>query len=184
MVFSSVPSRSLAINFIISLLYNARQIKSNAFNFAPCAQNKGMEQKNTELLQFIRQNAQMGTVTLSTLAKMLGEGSMKETVKKQLAEYQFVFDVAGRKLDAGREDAKEVSPMMQTAATAMINLQSLTDKSESHIAEMVIVGSTRGVIEITRRIRDYKDANVDNVNLAFRLLVIEQNNIDDLKHYV
>lgn len=143
-----------------------------------------MEKKDIELLQFIRQNAQMGTVTLSTLANMLGEGSMKTTVKKQLAEYQFVFEVAGRKLDTAQAEAKDVSPMMQTAATAMINIQSITDKSESHIAEMVIVGSTRGVIETTRRIRDYKDANVDVVNLAFRLLSIEQNNIDDLKHYV
>lgn len=143
-----------------------------------------MEKKDIELLQFIRQNAQMGTVTLSTLANMLGEGSMKATVKKQLAEYQFVFEVAGRKLDTAQAEAKDVSPMMQTAATAMINIQSITDKSESHIAEMVIVGSTRGVIETTRRIRDYKDANVDIVNLAFRLLSIEQNNIDDLKHYV
>lgn len=126
----------------------------------------------------------MGTVTLAALAKMLGEGSMKKTVEKQLAEYQFVFDTAGRKIDALNVDAKDVSPMMQTAATAMLNIQSLTDKSESHIAEMVIVGSTRGVIQTTRRIRDYKDANVDAVNLAYRLLSIEQNNIDDLKHYV
>lgn len=126
----------------------------------------------------------MGTVTLSALAKMLGEGSMKKTVEKQLAEYQFIFDTAGRKIDALNVDAKDVSPMMQTAATAMINIQSLTDKSESHIAEMVIVGSVRGVIQTTRRIREYKDANVDAVNLAYRLLSIETNNIDDLKHYV
>lgn len=147
-------------------------------------QNTLMETRDIELLQFIRQNAQMGTVTLSALADMLGEGSMKSAVQKQLAEYQFVFDVAGRKLDSAAAEAKDVSPMMQTAATAMLNIQSITDKSESHIAEMVIVGSTRGVIQTTRRIRDYKNADVDVVNLAYRLLSIEKNNIDDLKHFL
>lgn len=147
-------------------------------------QNTLMETRDIELLQFIRQNAQMGTVTLSALADMLGEGSMKSAVQKQLAEYQFVFDAAGRKLDSAAAEAKDVSPMMQTAATAMLNIQSITDKSESHIAEMVIVGSTRGVIQTTRRIRDYKNANVDVVNLAYRLLSIEKNNIDDLKHFL
>lgn len=157
---------------------------SNAFNLLFAAQNKRMNKKDIELLQFIRQNAQMGTVTLSALADMLGEGSMKAAIKKQLAEYTFVFETAGRKLDAAQAEAKDVSPMMQTAATTMLNIQSITDKSESHIAEMVIVGSTRGVIQTTRRIRDFKDADVDAVNLAFRLLSIEQNNIDDLKHFL
>lgn len=143
-----------------------------------------MNKKDIELLQFIRQNAQMGTVTLSTLKDMLESGTLKETIKRQLDEYDFVFETAGSKLTAAGEDAKNVNAMTKMAATAMINVQSIADKSASHIAEMVIIGSTRGIIAITRRIRDFADANADCVNLAYRLLAIEQRNVDDLKRYI
>lgn len=143
-----------------------------------------MEKKDIELLQFIRQNAQMGTVTLTALADMLESSALKKTILRQIDEYTFVYDAAGSKLIAAGEDAKNVNPFAKFAATAMLNIQSVTDKSESHIAEMVIIGSMRGIIAITRHIRDYAVANADFINLAYRLLAIEQRNVDDLKRYI
>lgn len=143
-----------------------------------------MDKLDSELLQFIRQNAQMGTVTLTRLGEMLEAGFMKDTVTKQLAEYDAVFSEAGAKLEAGGEETKDVSHVVQAAATAMLGMQSLADRSPSHIAEIVIVGSTRGIIQIIRRIRDCRGASSDSVNLAYRLLVIEQNNINDLKRFL
>ncbi len=143
-----------------------------------------MNKQDSELLQFVGQNARMGKVTLSQLADYLADGYMKSTVTKQLAEYEAVVKEADNKLAAGGEEVKDVNPLMQTAATAMISIQSLTDRSPSHIAEMVIVGSTRGVIQIIRRIRDCRGASSDTVNLAYRLLMIEQNNINDLKQFL
>ena len=85
-----------------------------------------MDKLDSELLQFIRQNAQMGTVTLTRLGEMLEAGYMKDTVTKQLAEYDAVFSEAGAKLEAGREEAKDVSHVVQAAATAMLGMQSPT----------------------------------------------------------
>ncbi len=126
----------------------------------------------------------MGVVTLTALADMLGDGALKKTVTRQTEEYKLVFDAAGCKLIAAGEDAKNVSAITKIAATAMLNLQSIADKSASHIAEMVIMGSMRGVIAITRRLREFPDADIDCADLAYRLLAIEQRNIDDLKRYI
>ena len=70
------------------------------------------------------------------------------------------------------------------AANAMLKASSLADSSPSHIAEMIIIGSTRGVIELTRHLRDCMDSDIDAADLGYRLLSIEQNNIDDMKHYL
>ncbi|MFR2445390.1 MAG: hypothetical protein ACLS7Y_01565 [Thomasclavelia spiroformis] len=40
----------------------------------------------------------------------------------------------------------------------MINMQTLTDKSTSHIAEMMMIGSTMGIINAIRNIADYNHA--------------------------
>ena len=40
----------------------------------------------------------------------------------------------------------------------MINMQTLTDKSTSHIARMMMIGSTMGIINAIRNIADYNHA--------------------------
>lgn len=143
-----------------------------------------MNKKDIELLQFVRQNAQMGTVTLSALSEMpIGE-DVKKVLASQLAEYQAVFDAAGNKLTAAGEDTKNVGTVTQVAATAMLNMQSLLDKSDSHIAEMVMVGSARGIVSVTRRIRENPNGNIDCVNLAYRLLAVEERNFCELKRFL
>ena len=144
-----------------------------------------MDNASLELLKFIGQNARMGTITLSALEKALPEGEMKRSVVKQLKEYELIVRVSDDKLAAAGEDPKDINAVARTAATAMLGAQTVADKSESHIAEMIIIGSTRGVIEITRRLRDFREgADVDAADLGYRLLSIEQNNVDDMKHYL
>lgn len=41
----------------------------------------------------------------------------------------------------------------------MINLNTLVNKTSSHISEMLIQGSTMGIIDITKRIKEYPNAN-------------------------
>ena len=66
----------------------------------------------------------------------------------------------------------------------MINLQTLTDKTPSHIAEMLIIGSNMGVINAIRNIRKYNDAEPQIVGLMEKLREFEENNIRQLKAYL
>ena len=40
----------------------------------------------------------------------------------------------------------------------MVNIQTLTDKSSSHIAEMLMVGSNMGIINAIKNLKKYSDA--------------------------
>ena len=67
----------------------------------------------------------------------------------------------------------------------MINMQTITDKSASHIAEMVMIGSNMGVIDAVKNINRYKDkASSDVVALMQRLKEFEENNIERLKKFL
>ena len=143
-----------------------------------------MKETDITLLQFIRQNAQMGTVTLSKLKDMLSDGIVKTIIGNQLDEYNEVFEGAGKMLDEAGEEAKIVNGFMQTMAETMIDMQAIADKSSSHIAEMVLLGSTRGVIKILRHLREQKDASIAVSGLAYKLLYIEQTNIEQMKRFL
>ena len=57
-------------------------------------------------------------------------------------------------------------------------------QSGSHIAEMLTIGSTMGVIQALRNIRKYQNAEPAIVDLMQRLLKFEENNISELKQFL
>lgn len=66
----------------------------------------------------------------------------------------------------------------------MINIQTLTDKSTSHIAEMLIIGSNMGVIDAIKNLKKYENAKKEINELMDRLLKFEEDNIKELKEYL
>ena len=66
----------------------------------------------------------------------------------------------------------------------MINFNTITNKTPSHIAEMLIQGSTMGIVDVTKRIKEYKTADKDISSLADRLLKFEQQNVDEMKKFL
>ena len=142
--------------------------------------------QTTELLEAVRKNAQMGTTTLEILAERLAanERAMAEVITKQLNEYRLIADAAGNNARELGVEPENDCALARTAASAMTSLQTLADKSPSHIAEMVIVGSTRGMISSLRALRTHPEADSDAIGLASRLLLAEANNIEELKRYL
>ena len=66
----------------------------------------------------------------------------------------------------------------------MIKMETIKDKSVEHLAGMMMQGSTMGIVQITKKIRDYKDSDKRVVNLAKELLEIEEQNFYELKKYL
>jgi hypothetical protein len=81
-------------------------------------------------------------------------------------------------------DEKGIGSFEKIRTYLMINLQTLTDKTPSHIAEMLIIGSNMGVINAIRNIRKYNDAEPQIVGLMEKLREFEENNIRQLKAYL
>ena len=66
----------------------------------------------------------------------------------------------------------------------MINLKTLANKSPSHISEMLIQGSTMGIIDLTKKLKEYAEADQEILSLANKLLKLEQNNVEECKKYL
>ena len=66
----------------------------------------------------------------------------------------------------------------------MINMQTLTDKTASHIAEMLIVGSNMGIISAIKNLKKYQNADSGIRKLMERLLKFEEDNVQELKEFL
>ena len=94
-------------------------------------------------------------------------------------------NISEKKLRTRDVQAKDVSPLAKTVSTLSINLNTLADKTPSHISEMLIRGSTMGVIDMTKKINEYApSADRDILELAQNLLSFEQRNIEECKRFL
>ncbi len=140
---------------------------------------------NSEMLNYIHQNAQMGQDTIDQILGIVEDERFKCMLDGQYKEYKDIFNEAEEILNKSGKESKEVNKLQQIEAYMMIKLNTLTNKSPDHISEMLMRGSVMGIAEITRRLKKYKnDVREDVYALGEKLLRTEERNLQECKSFI
>ncbi len=139
---------------------------------------------NAEMLNFIYQNSQMGVDTIRQLIGIVEDDEFRKHLESQQKDYEAIHSEARKMLNSSGFDEKGIGTFEKLRTYMMINMQTLTDRTSSHIAEMLIVGSNMGVINAVKNIKKYSDAEQDIKSLMERLLRFEENNVQRLKEFL
>lgn len=110
---------------------------------------------DAELLNFIYQNSQMGVDTIRQLIGVVEDKDLKEHLKTQFQGYEEFHQAAKELLNEHGYDEKGLGIVEKARTYFMINLQTMTDPSASHIASMLITGSSMGIVEAIQKYRQY-----------------------------
>ncbi len=137
-----------------------------------------------ELLNYVYKNSQMGVNTIEQLLGIVEDEDFKKHMDSQLNEYRQINEESKKILDRLGYEEKGVGTFNEISAYMMINFQTLRDKSASHIAEMMLNGSTMGIIQATRNLKKYKDEDKEFLGLMEKLLKTEENNFQQLKKFL
>lgn len=139
---------------------------------------------NARLLNFVYQNSQMGVDSIRQLMGIVENKELKEHLKAQFQGYEEFQDASRRMLEDNGLDEKEISMLSRVSTYLMINMQLLTDKSTTHIAEMMIQGSNMGVIDAIKHLNECEGADQEIRNLMEKLQKFEEHNIEKLKAFL
>jgi len=139
---------------------------------------------NTEMLNYIFQNSEMGVDTIGQIVELVKEPEFKKQLTSQLSEYEKIKTEAKAMLNKHGCEEKTINKFDKIKTYLMINIQTLTDKSPSHISEMLIIGSNMGMIDAIKNIHQYNEAEKDIVKLMQRLLKFEEENIKKLTEFL
>ncbi len=137
-----------------------------------------------QLLQLIYKNAEMGRDGLEKLIERTDDRSLRRTLARQFAEYQDVMNEAKDRLADFKEEPKGAPGMVKASQGMMTQMMTGVDASSTKMAEMVIEGSTQGVIKLTREMHDYEGVDNRARELAEKLLRTEQSNIERLRQFL
>ena len=139
---------------------------------------------NVKLLNFIYQNSQMGVETIDQLEKIVEDKEFKSYLKEKYEGYLKILKDAKDKLNDHGYDEKGISAFEKIRTYLTINIQTLTDKSTSHIAEMMMIGSTMGIVNAIRNLADYSHAQDDILKLMETLKKFEEKSYNDLQRFI
>jgi hypothetical protein len=144
------------------------------------AENK----RTAEFLNKVYQNAQMASDSITTVSQKVKDKNLLSDLQTQHQQYTAISSKATTEL-ANENQLPEDSNIMQQAMTwGGIQLNTAFDKTPDHIAEMMIQGSTMGIIDMSRTLKQYNDIPQNIKALGYELITVEENNVQRMKSYL
>lgn len=123
-----------------------------------------MEQKEIDLVNRIYQDATVGMLAIDKVLKKIENEPLRKLFAKQYEMYEAVAnkcDIFATKNDF---TVKENSFFKKVKQTAMLYMSLWMDKSPRHIVEMMISGTSMGVVDTIKAQNDLKTEN-EELNL-------------------
>ena len=137
-----------------------------------------------QLLQDVVRNARTGEAAIGQLMDKVESPEMRSELDRELRQYRDAARQAESALSAAGGTPEPVGMMQKAGMWVGTQMNTLTDRSNAHIAEMVIQGATMGIIEMTRARNSYPDADPGATGLASRFIVEQNDIIDRQKAYL
>lgn len=145
--------------------------------------NKQNYDRNIELLNYIYNNAKIGSQSIAQILPKINNKNLQDTLLGQLSGYQNVVNKASEMLMNLNSTPKEcfIDKISQKTGIAV---NTMTDTSASHIAQVMINENTSGVIELTKKTNQISDCHQNICKLCDDLVKIQEDGTQNLKKFL
>ena len=143
--------------------------------------------QNIELLEYLYQDAEMGTYTITQLLRDLKEkdNHIKSTLEDVLKGYETYQKIIKERIKQNGAEVKPESRMAKMGSKMGIKKEVLHDNSDAAIADMMIQGLTMGTTDVQKRIHNFDEkTSMENQKLAQDILKFEEDSIEQLKKFL
>ena len=148
--------------------------------------NNNQRNKDAELLQDIYSNVKMGSDSIINLLPKIKDDDMKTLMTTQLDQYEKYAQQVKNQLVAQGIEPKEANPVSKISAKIGMEMKSLQDNTTSHMAEMMVQGSTMDVTDLLQKVSIYEKCPEckNSVALAKEIVAFEEKNIEKMKEFL
>lgn len=143
-----------------------------------------MTDVDKKLLTRIYQDAKVGTLGSEEVLEKCTDEKFKALISRQMSSY----DLIAKECETIAKSNKIVLPdnsfFKKIKQTVMINFSLFFDGSDRHIAEMMITGTTMGIIDAIKSLYDLDKADDEIVKIGKKLQSMQEKYVEDLKVYL
>lgn len=137
-----------------------------------------------QLLQCIVENARTGADACDQLLSRTDDIEVRRELMLQRQQYQEAARDAETRLYGEGVEPKPKGPMARAGMWMGMQINTMMDRSPSHIADIVIQGATMGVVEMTKARNSYPDADAEAQGIAANFITRQQEAIDRMKAFL
>ncbi len=138
------------------------------------------------LLSEVYRNVRMAEDSIINLMPKVTEEKLKNMLTVQISVYSAFSSRAAKELAEAGVKPEEENMMTKMGAKWGIMMNTLKDSTQEHLAQMLIEGTTMGVGELLRVIRDAQNNGIggEPLRLANDVLSYEEQVVEEMKGYL
>ena len=144
-----------------------------------------MEEKNLKILKEIHKATKMGMDSISFVSEKLDDNKLKDNLSFQYTQYGQVMDRVNKLYENYGEIPEDKNVMNTIMGWTGVQMNTLKDKTPSHIAEIMIEGTTMGIIEGRKLLNnEAEQVSKDVRDLLNNFVTFQENNVEQLKKFL
>ena len=142
-----------------------------------------MRKDDVKVLQGIQKNTGMAMKAIEAIERKVYDDDLAMQIARQGMKYSEIYSKAtDRLLDAKAPSYRE-SGWQDMMLRSAIRGNTLLNTGTGHIAELMIQGSNRGLVDMWKTINHHDSAGAKTMEMAKELMDFEEKNIERLKKY-
>ena len=140
--------------------------------------------QNLNVLNEIHKGLVMGMESISVIRSKVGDNDFKQVLDDQYKQYGKILDRVNEEFpNHGGEKPADTSPAQKMMGWTSIQMNTLTDKSNSKISEMLIQGTNMGIVE-GRKLLNHKDTDEKIHALVQEYVAMQEDAVEKLKTFL
>ena len=139
---------------------------------------------NRYILNELNKGIKMGMDSISNVSEKVQDDRFKQDLKYQYDEYNKILNEVNNELTNYDDFPKELNPMQKAMGWMGVELNTISDKSNSKIAEMMIQGTNMGIIEGVKLLNQNPEADDEVKNVLNKFIKFQENTVEQLKKYL
>lgn len=139
---------------------------------------------NRYILNELNKGIKMGMDSISNVSEKVQDDRFKQDLKYQYDEYNKILNEVNDELTNYDDFPKELNPMQKAMGWMGVELNTISDKSNSKIAEMMIQGTNMGIIEGVKLLNQNPEADTEVKNILNEFIKFQESTVEQLKKYL
>ena len=145
-----------------------------------------MDNQNLNVLDEINKGATMGMDAISFISQKVEDNQFKNILKTEYNKYKDISVRVNKLYNnfATNKEPHETNTMNKMMTWYGIQMKTMTDDTTSKLSELLMQGTTRGIIEGRRLINQNANVSSDVKNILHDFVTMQEDSVETLKKYL
>ena len=143
-----------------------------------------MKSDDAKVLREVQRNTKMAMKAIDTITDRVYDDDLSMHITRESMKYAELYNKATDRLLNGRAASYRENGIQDMMLKGGVRANTMLNTSTSHIAELLIQGSNRGLTSMWKAINHNENAGNVSMEIAKELMDFEEKNIEKLTQYL